>query len=1214
MESSVKRALSNHEIQDPRSTPETKVHSTLKESSVKRALSTQESCPLPSVPVFSGMYAKSLSHLEADPVSLEDHDPRKDDESLLFLYGTVNGHQLSFMVDSGASSNFISQEVVKNLGIKTTKKKHPSVVSIADDRPLSCTQYALVKVKIHQDYCPVLMFNVIDMKFEAILGKGWLASSQPRPDVDWLNNTVRINDVLIQGHTRPCHVPVLSAMQFKRCLQKDQAFLCFVHKQDDSKDHKPQVEIHPLAQELLEKYKDVFPDELPRCLPPSRSIDHKIELVPGSVPPSRPTYQLSLSEMDELKKQLQDLFDHGFIRPSQSPYGSPVLFVKKKEGDLRMCVDYRALNKQTIKNTYPLPRIDELMDRLQGATVFSKLDLRSGYHQIRISEEDIHKTAFRTRYGLYEFQVLPFGLTNAPATFMTLMNDVFREELDCCVIIYLDDLLIFSKDPHQHAIDLEKILAKLKAEKLYAKLSKCEFFKSEVAFLGHVVSAEGIKVDPSKVKCIVEWPALTCVLDIQSFLGLVNYYRRFIQNLAKIAAPLTELLKKKNPFIWSTLQVKAFQALKDALVHAPVLAIFNPAKDVSVHADASNFAVAAVLMQDGHPIAFESRKLSSAEMNYPIHEKEQLAIVYALTKWRVYLHSTPKPFIVFTDHESLKYLDTKTSLSPRQIRWSEKLAEYNFEIKYKKGTLNVVPDALSRRPDYQLSLLSEHRPTVSSETLLQVQETLPTDKYFGPIYEKASTVEEDDPVSEFVVSNKTLYLKKDARICIPDLPAIKSMLLKEMHDSPLSGHNGVDKTYSRLATLCYWPRMRKSVQHYVDSCHTCKTMKSRTVKENGLLQPLPIPEHPWSHIAMDLITHLPKTKNNHDAVAVFVDRFSKVAQFIPCKTTCSASDLAEIFFKHIFKNFGLPKSIVSDRDPRFTSLFWTSLFSSLGTSLDMSTAHHQQTDGQSERTIQTLEQYLRTYASDAQDDWDLHLCHAEFAYNSAQSSPTGFSPFEALYGFKPQDPASLLLALPVKLPVPGAQEFAQFHQARFKMVQDALQDAHQTMATQYDKHHQPVSFEIGSLVYLDGEHIKRPNHNSSTKFIPHFLGPYKILAKPSPLNYKLDLPPGSKIHPVFHVSKLRHHTTRNPDEFPDSEMVEVDPSPLELEDGLYYQEEYEVEKILQHKTMPDGTLKFRVKWVDYPHSQNTWQTLDDLSNCPEALAKYKSTLKNPDLF
>jgi len=259
-------------------------------------------------------------------------------------------------------------------------------------------------------------------------------------------------------------------------------------------------------------------------------------------------YPLSLTEMDELKKQLDDLILHGFIRPSKSPYGAPVLFVRKKEGDLRMYIDYRALNKQTVKNTYPLPRIDELLDRLHNAKVFSKLDLRSGYHQIKIHEDDVQKTAFRTRYGLYEFLVLPFGLTNAPATFMCLMNDVFKEELDSIVIIYLDDILIFSENEEQHKIDLERVLRKLEQNKLYAKLFKCEFFKSEVTFLGHIISEKGIAVDPSKVKSIVGWPTLTYVNDIQPFLGLVNYYRRFVQNLTKIAAPLTELLKKDNPF------------------------------------------------------------------------------------------------------------------------------------------------------------------------------------------------------------------------------------------------------------------------------------------------------------------------------------------------------------------------------------------------------------------------------------------------------------------------------------------------------------------------------------------------------------------------------------------------------------------------------------------------------------------------------------------
>jgi hypothetical protein len=275
---------------------------------------------------------------------------------------------------------------------------------------------------------------------------------------------------------------------------------------------KPSDEQHPAAKRLLQKYSTVFPDELPKILPPSRSVEHKIDIVPGSIPPSRPTYPLSLTEMDELKKQLDDLLFHGFICPSQSPYGTPVLFLRKKEGDLCMCVDYRALNEQTIKNTYPLPRIDELLDRLATAKVFSKNDFRSGYHQIRIYDDDIHKTAFRTRYGLYEFLVLPFGLTNAPATFLCLMNDIFRDELDVCVIIYLDDILVFSETEEQHMIDLDHILKKLEENKLYAKLTKCEFFKSEVGFLGHIISKDGIAVDSNKIAAIVDWPNLTCIL------------------------------------------------------------------------------------------------------------------------------------------------------------------------------------------------------------------------------------------------------------------------------------------------------------------------------------------------------------------------------------------------------------------------------------------------------------------------------------------------------------------------------------------------------------------------------------------------------------------------------------------------------------------------------------------------------------------------------
>lgn len=1130
----------------------------------------------------------------------------------MYVAGIVKGHKLDVMVDSGASASFISHEIVKRLRIPTSKKSHPITVAFANGQPELCTQYCHIRLKLAENYSPVIQFNVVQMKFEAILGKRWLARTVPQPVIDLAKYTIRVgSDVLIQGYPHPTHTPVLSAMQFKRYLKKDQAYLCIV--KSNSQDASPTFQVSkPQVQELLSKYQDVFPDELPKELPPSRSVDHKIEIIPGSEPPSRPTYQLSLAEMDELRKQLDDLLQRGFIRPSKSPYGAPVLFVKKKEGDMRMCVDYRALNKQTIKNTYPLPRIDELLDRLHGAKVFSKIDLRSGYHQVRVHDDDIPKTAFRTRYGLFEFLVLPFGLTNAPATFMTLMNDVFREEMDTFVIIYLDDILVFSPNEEQHLIDLERVLQKLRENKLYAKLPKCEFFKSEVGFLGHIVSGKGISVDPAKVKAVVDWPTLTCVLDVQSFLGLVNYYRRFICDLAKIAAPLTELLKKENPFVWSVAQEEAFQALKIALTNAPVLIIFDPSKDVDIHADASKYAVGAVMMQDGRPVAFLSRKLSSAEINYPVHEKEQLAVVYALTKWRVYLHSRPTPFTVYTDHQSLKYLDTKNTLSPRQVRWMEKLAEFKFEICYRKGSLNVVPDALSRRPDYQLSAVSESSPVVSPSLLDLCRKTTPSDKYFCDLFDRASKVAEgEENPFEFTVNDNLLYLKKGMRICIPDLPDVKTKLMQETHDSQIAGHYGVEKTYARLAELCYWPNMRNSVKHYVESCHVCKTAKSRTTKENGLLQPLPIPDRPWTHIAMDLITHLPRTKSGNDAVAVFVDRFSKAAIFVPCKTTCTAPDVAQIFFKHVFKNHGLPKSIVSDRDTRFTSQFWSNLFACLGTSLDMSTAYHQQTDGQSEKTIQTLEQYLRMYTSKSQDDWDELLSHAEFAYNSAKSTATNFSPFEVMYGFLPQTPASLMLEKPLPASPPNVKEEMSKLRDRFKMVHDALQDSHKLYSDRYNAHHQDKNFAVGDLVYLDGENIKLLSNPNKNKLQRRFLGPFKIVEKPSPLNYKLDLPPRSRIHPVFHVSKLRPHVTRDTQQFVDYEQPPSDLEPLVDEVQEYYQEEYEVEKILRHKKMKDGSIHFLVKWVGFPTSKSTWQKESDLENAPERVQEYWASKPKP---
>jgi hypothetical protein len=477
------------------------------------------------------------------------------------------------------------------------------------------------------------------------LGVPWLKMVNPK--INWQKNKLSF---LHKGETiffdsslqnQSSTIPIISAIEALDDFESgNELFLALIeeilsvnninkHQDDDDDDD---------TKEILKEFKDVFPNDLPKGLPPKRHVDHKIELLPEATPPSKATYRLSFKELDELKKQLQELLEKGHIQPSKSPYGAPVIFVRKKDGTLRMCIDYRALNKLTIKNKYPLPRIDEMIDRLLGAKVFSKLDLRSGYNQIRIEEEDIHKTAFRTRYGHYEFKVLPFGLTNAPATFMNLMNDIFHPLLDNCVLIYLDDILIFSNSREEHKQHLRQVLQILRKEKLYGKLSKCEFFKEEIEFLGHVVNSKGVKVEESKIKAIMDWPALTNVSEVRSFLGLATFYQRYVKNFSTIASPLTELERKDVPFEWKEPQQQAFAALKHALCSTPVLKIADPKLPFVVHSDASGTAIGAVLSQEenGHfqPVAFTSRKLNPHEKNYDTRDRELLAIIHAIKYWR----------------------------------------------------------------------------------------------------------------------------------------------------------------------------------------------------------------------------------------------------------------------------------------------------------------------------------------------------------------------------------------------------------------------------------------------------------------------------------------------------------------------------------------------------------------------------------------------------
>jgi hypothetical protein len=441
-------------------------------------------------------------------------------------------------------------------------------------------------------------------------------------------------------------------------------------------------------------YLDVFPDELPG-IPPDRDIEFAIELQPGTAPISKRPYKMPPVELAELKMQLQELLDKGFIRPSTSPWGCPALFVKKKDESLRLCVDYRPLNAVTIKNKYPLPRIDVLFVQLMGAKVFSKIDLHSGYHQIKIRASDVPKTAFSTRYGLYEYLVMSFELTNASTYFMYLMDSVFMPELDKFVVVFIDDILVYSKNEAEHIKHLHTVLQRLRDHQLYAKLSKCDFWLREIKFLGHTISQDGVSVDPKKVQEVMDWKPPTTLRQIRSFLGLAGYYRRFILDLSRIAKPMTELLKKGVKYEWSQKCEDAFHALRQHLTTAPVLAQPDNTKSFEVYCDASGTGLGCVLMQDNRVIAYASRALRPHEQNYPTHDLELAAVVHALKIWRHYLMGAHCN--IYTDHKSLNYIFTQADLNMRQRRWLELIKDYDLEVHYHPGKANVVADALSRK-------------------------------------------------------------------------------------------------------------------------------------------------------------------------------------------------------------------------------------------------------------------------------------------------------------------------------------------------------------------------------------------------------------------------------------------------------------------------------------------------------------------------------------
>jgi len=508
--------------------------------------------------------------------------------------------------------------------------------------------------------------------------------------MDWLS----INHVVLDCGRRIIVFPEIEGIELvtsgEAVKEMKEGSTCFVIVAQEKMSTEEQISKIP----VVDEYADVFPDEIPE-LPPSRDIDFSIDLIPRAGPVSAAPYKMAPAELAELKKQIEDLLEKKFIRPSASPWGAPVLLVKKKDGSSRLCVDYRQLNKLTIKNKYPLPRIDDLLDQLRGACVFSKIDLRFGCHRILVKPEDVQKTTFRSRYEHYEYVVMPFGVTNAPTVFMDYMNRIFRPYLDKFVGVFIDDILIYSQTREEHAGHLRIVLEVLREHQLYDKLSKCEFWLDDVQFLEHVISSHGIAVDPSKIETMLKWERPQTVTEVRSFLGLAGYYRRFIEGFSKMVSQLTQLTRKDQPFSWTDKCEECFEEMKWRLTTTPILIIPDTSKVFEVYCDASYHGLGCVLMQEKRPVAYASRQLKVHEKNYPTHNLELAAIVFALKTWMHYLYGSQ--FQVFSDHKSLKYLFDQKELNVRHQRCMEYLKDYDFELLYHPGKANVVADALSRK-------------------------------------------------------------------------------------------------------------------------------------------------------------------------------------------------------------------------------------------------------------------------------------------------------------------------------------------------------------------------------------------------------------------------------------------------------------------------------------------------------------------------------------
>ncbi|KAJ9520962.1 hypothetical protein QJQ45_014157 [Haematococcus lacustris] len=980
-----------------------------------------------------------------------------------------------------------------------------------------------------------------------------------------------------------------------------------------------------------EEFPTVFQD-MPAGLPPDRGVGHTIRLEPGHAPPYQRARRYSLKEMDEMRKQVAELLAKKLIEPSSSPYGAPVLFVQKRDGTLRMCIDFRALNKLTVRDRYPLPRIDDLFDRVQGKTVFSSLDLQSGYHQIRITPEDVPKTAFVTPGGQFQYKVLCFGLTNAPATFQRVMNRIFEKQLLAgTVLVYLDDILVMSRSPAEHVQHLREVLQVMKDNNLYAKLSKCEFNKPELKFLGHIVGRHGIAVDPAKVQVIQDWAMPTCLKELQAFLGLANFFRRFIAGYSTIAAPLTHLTGEAVAAgtNWRQLSepaVNAFNALKQALCSAPLLALPDPLQPFEVWSDASLAGTGGVLMQNGRVVAYTSHKFTPAQVKYTTGEQELLGIIRAMQEWRCYLDGAVHVTIV-TDHNPLIYLKTQTNLSRRQARWMEFLARFDHHIEYKPGKGNV-DDPLSRNPglthhddddDGQPILLTMGAQLCVSGVYAVVMTRRQAGLQVQPPFQPPPV-----PPSQPAAPRKQKRQQKRVRCASGGPPPPAVVPCDKWPDGgekqlDSATHTPTGKTHSTTQGSSLVKAIINGYStddRFADRAYT----QAYELSETGLWMSggkVVVPKSPLvkrevleachdakyaGHMGMSKTWHTVDLSFTWPGMRKDVEDY--VRQCDACQRNKPSTRLKAKAPAPVYTWSSLGKY----RGPHFNSHFWEHVCALCKVAHYMSSAYHPESDGQTERVNRVIEEMLRHYVNDAHTDWAEHLPWVEFAINNSWHESIRQTPFFLNYGQHPLTPATL--DLPRK--VPKASAFAENVEKEVHKARQCWREAQQRMKALVDGKRREVTYKPEQLVMLSTVNMrKRKDEVGVRKLKPRYVGPFVVLRMIGLVAVQIQLPHRwTRMHNVFHVSLVKPYLgTQAPNM--------AAPPPVQWLDG---EPVYEVEKLLQHKVVKvrgrgngkgrkpgknvKQALEFLVRWVGYSEEHDTWEPQKNLVNCDEALQQY----------